>query len=124
MIFLNRIGPSYVIKQKNFFSNVKIDKNMTLEEAIKSKPTVVVEFFASWCPHCQRMMPIVEQIRELLDGKVDIYQLDIEENEQAAKASGAQSVPTFIVFRDGREVWRQSGEMDADYLLGHIEKYV
>lgn len=97
---------------------------MNYSELINSSKTVLVEFYASWCPHCQRMMPIVEQIRELLDGKVDIYQLDIEENEQAAKASGAESVPTFIVFRDGREVWRQSGEMDADYLLGHIEKYV
>ena len=41
---------------------------------------VMVEFYATWCPHCQRMMPIVEQIRELMEGEVKIYQLDIDKN--------------------------------------------
>lgn len=97
---------------------------MNYTEAINSKPTVLVEFYASWCPHCQRMMPVVDQIKELLTGKVDVYQLDIDKNQQLANTEKVESIPTFIVYRDGKEVWRQSGEMEADVLLAHIQKYI
>lgn len=98
---------------------------MTYNEAIKSTPTaVLVEFYASWCPHCQRMMPIVEQIKELLDGKVDVYQFDIDENRELANKEKVESIPTFIVYKNGQEVWRNSGEMEADILLAHIQRYV
>lgn len=97
---------------------------MTYDEAIKSAPTVLVEFYASWCPHCHHMMPIVEQIKELLAGSVDVYQLDIDENKELADKESVQSIPTFIVYKDGREMWRQSGEMEAEVLLANVQKYV
>lgn len=83
----------------------------------------MVEFFASWCPHCQRMMPVVEQVKELLDGVVDIYQFDIDENEEAAKTEDVNGIPTFIVYKNGKEVWRQSGEIDGQELLAKIQSY-
>lgn len=104
--------------------NLKKCTIMTYEEVITSSPVVLVEFYASWCPHCRRMMPVVEQIKELVDGKATIVQLDIDDNGEVADKAGASSVPTFIIYSDGAEVWRQSGEMDADYLLGNIEKYL
>lgn len=97
---------------------------MEYTEAINSTPVVLVEFFATWCPHCQRMMPVVEQIKELLAGKVDVYQLDIDRNPDAADAEDVQSTPTFIIYRDGRQVWRESGEMDGQYLLSKIESFM
>ena len=97
---------------------------MTYNEIINSNKVVLVEFFASWCPHCQRMMPVVEQIKELLDGKADIYQFDIDENASAADAVGAESGPTFIIYRDGKEQWRESGEMDGQVLLSKIQSYL
>ena len=84
----------------------------------------MVEFFATWCPHCQRMMPVVEQIKELLDGRTDIYQFDIDKNQEAADSLNVESLPTFIVYRDGKEVWRHSGEMDGQVLLSKIESYL
>lgn len=97
---------------------------MNYNDVIKSSKVVMVEFYASWCPHCQRMMPIVEQIKELLNGQVDIYQFDIDENTATAEAVGADSVPTFIIYRDGKEVWRESGEMDGQVLLSKIQSYL
>lgn len=97
---------------------------MTYDEAIVSKPTVLVEFYASWCPHCHRMMPIVDQIKQLLEGQIDVYQLDIDENKELAEQQKVHSIPTFIVYKDGIEQWRQSGEMQADVLLAHIQKYL
>ena len=97
---------------------------MNYTEVINSSKVVLVEFFASWCPHCQRMMPIVAQIKELLAGKVDVYQFDIDQNQELAAREGADSIPTFIVYRDGKEVWRESGEMDGQVLLSKIESYL
>ena len=96
---------------------------MNYNEVIKSSPVVLVEFFASWCPHCQRMMPIVAQIKELLAGQVNVYQYDIDDNSELASEEGADSIPTFIIYKDGKEVWRESGEMDGQVLLSKIESY-
>lgn len=97
---------------------------MDYNNIIDSSKVVMVEFFATWCPHCQRMMPVVEQIKELLDGRADIYQFDIDKNQEAADSLNVESLPTFIVYRDGKEVWRQSGEMDGQVLLSKIESYL
>ena len=97
---------------------------MDYNEIIKSSPVVMVEFFASWCPHCQRMMPIVAQIKELLEGSVNIYQFDIDQYGDLAQAEGADSVPTFIIYKNGKEQWRESGEMDGQVLLSKIQSYL
>lgn len=97
---------------------------MNYTEAINSSKVVLVEFFASWCPHCQRMMPIVEQIKELLAGQVNVYQYDIDQNTELASEEGADSIPTFIIYEDGKEKWRESGEMDGQVLLSKIESYL
>ena len=97
---------------------------MTYNQAITSTPAVLVEFYASWCPHCQRMMPVVEQIKILLEGSADIYQFEIDENRELADAQKVESIPTFIVYKDGNELWRRSGEIDADVLLSEVRRYI
>ena len=57
---------------------------MTYSDVIKSDKVVLVEFYASWCPHCQRMMPVVAQVKELLAGRVPVYQFDIDQNTGVA----------------------------------------
>lgn len=90
-------------------------------QIIKSKPAVLVEFFASWCPHCKRMAPVVEQIKTLVGDSAAVYQFDIDEFPDLAEKNGADTVPTFIVYRDGAEVWRHSGEIDGQDLYSHVE---
>ena len=97
---------------------------MDYKEIIRSSEVVLVEFYASWCPHCQRMMPIVAQIKELLAGTVNVYQFDIDENAGLAQEEGADSVPTFIIYKDGKEQWRESGEIDGQVLLSKIQSYL
>lgn len=96
---------------------------MDYAELIRSNSTVVVEFYASWCPHCQRMMPIVDQIKTLLGGSVPIYQFDIDENQQLSEEASVESIPTFIIYNNGTEMWRHSGEIEGDVLYGKIEAF-
>ncbi|MCM1111476.1 MAG: thioredoxin family protein [Clostridium sp.] len=97
---------------------------MEYTEAIRTTPVVLVEFYADWCPHCRRMMPVVEELRELLAGSVDIYQIDIEANAELADIEQVNSTPTFIIYRDGKPVWRESGEIDGQYLLSKIQSFM
>lgn len=93
------------------------------QSLVSSAPTVLVEFFATWCPHCRRMMPIVADVRELIGQTVPVYQLDIDQNQEAAEFAGADSVPTFIIYRNGSPVWRYSGEIDGNVLLQKIQQF-
>ena len=102
----------------------KIINTMKYTEAINSTPVVLVEFYATWCPHCRKMMPVVEEIKELLAGQVDIYQLDLDENQELADVEQIRSTPTFIIYRDGKPVWRESGEMDGQFLLDKIQSFL
>ena len=92
---------------------------MTYDEAIKQTPVVLVEFFASWCPHCRKMMPVVDQVKELLDGSAAVIQLDIDENKELAQQEEVEGIPTFIIYSNGEEQWRHSGEIDGN---SHISK--
>ena len=96
---------------------------MTYEEIMKA-PVVLMEFYATWCPHCNRMAPVMEQIRELLDGQAPVVQVDIEKEPQLSDEFDIDSTPTFIVFKNGEPVWRHSGEMDGNMLLAKVQSYL
>lgn len=93
-------------------------------DLISSSRVVMIEFYATWCPHCQRMMPVIAQIRELLGSSAEIYQLDVDQDSEAAEAENVTSTPTFVIYRDGEQVWRHSGELDGNILLQKIQQFV
>lgn len=96
---------------------------MTYDEVIKQTPVVLVEFYATWCPHCRKMMPVVEQVKELLDGSAAVVLLDIDDNKNLAHEAEVDVIPTFIIYRGGKEQWRHSGEIDGNALLAKIQSY-
>lgn len=95
---------------------------MNYIELTTSAPVVMIEFFASWCPHCRKMMPIVDQIRKQVDNRVAIHQLDIDANQAAADEASVESTPTFLIYNNGQLAWKQSGATTADILLEKINK--
>ena len=77
------------------------------EKVLQAPHKVLVEFFAAWCPHCQRMMPVVEQVKELLQGRVKVYQFDIDENKsKAGEAYGARALPgqMLLFYRPSKDI--------------------
>ena len=97
---------------------------MTYDELIKSQPLVLVEFYATWCPHCQAMEPVVRKVAETLEGKCKVQQLDVDQNQEACDKENITGTPTFILYKDAKEVWRQSGEMSGKELLDTVERYM
>ena len=94
---------------------------MDSNSIINSNNVVLVEFFATWCPHCKRMIPVMEEVKKLLGNRVPVYTIDIDENEKEAEDNKIETIPTFIVYHNGNQVWRHSGEIDKQDLIGHVE---
>lgn len=96
-----------------------------LNGLLKSEVPVLVIFFATWCPHCQRMEPIWNDL-ERKEGKklrVERYDIDAPENVKLIEYYKVTSIPTMLLFRDGDQVWRQSGEMAEAELAEVVNRF-
>lgn len=94
---------------------------MDYSQEISSSQYVLVEFYAIWCPHCQRMMPIVDDIKTLLADQLKVLQFDVDKNSELADREGVKALPTFLLYANGKEVMRETGEMPAEVLLQKIK---
>ena len=85
---------------------------------------VVVDFWAPWCAPCRMMAPAYEQAAARVEPRARLAKLDTEAEPDIAARFGIRGIPTLIVFKNGREVARQSGAMDQQTLVGWIESVV
>lgn len=84
------------------------DKNFD-ELVIKSNLPVLVDFFAEWCGPCKMAAPILEELGKDFEGKIKVGKLDVDAAINVAGKYGVQSIPTVIMFKDGKEVERKVG---------------
>ena len=90
-------------------------------EKINENKLVLVDFFATWCGPCRMQAPILERVKNELGDQVEIYKLDVDENEKTAKEFGVMSIPTLILFKNGKEVVKNVGLMSQEAVLEMIE---
>lgn len=88
----------------------------TFTEMINAEKPVLVDFFAEWCGPCQMMKPILTDLKGRIGEKASIIKVDIDKNRAAASAYQVMSVPTLILFKKGKQIWRQSGVVQATEL--------
>lgn len=95
-------------------------------ELIQGKTPVLVDYFATWCGPCKMMHPVFEELKKQLGDRIKILKVDIDApaNRANVAAQGVQAVPTLILFKEGKAVWRQSGALPAHELQKIIEKYL
>jgi len=85
----------------------------------KDKP-VLVDFFATWCGPCQTMTPILKEVKEDLGDNVKIIKIDVDINKALATKFQVRGVPTFMIFKNGKQVWRQAGLITKNELKQKI----
>lgn len=95
-----------------------------LQEMLDGTKPTLIEFYATWCPHCTAMMPVVAQLQDEIKDRANIVQFDGDQNEQLVEQYKVRSYPTWILFKDGQQVWRDSGSKPLSELKDMIERFV
>lgn len=95
-------------------------RNSEFDDVLKSK-LAVVDFSAVWCGPCQMLAPILEELSDEMDGEVDFYSADVDENRDLAYQFDIQSIPAIVIFSNGEEVERTVGFMPKDELKAFIK---
>jgi thioredoxin 1 len=101
---------------------VEIEEAKFDEAVLKSKTPVLVDFWAPWCGPCRMVAPIVEELAGEYDGKVSFYKVNVDNNHNVAGKYGVMSIPTLILFKDGKPVTNMVGYKPKDELKKSLDK--
>ncbi|MEW7289984.1 thioredoxin [Aquimarina sp. 2304DJ70-9] len=90
---------------------------------INSETPVLVDFFADWCGPCKVLAPILKQVKDELHESIKIVKIDVDKNQPLAAKYQVRGVPTMILFKEGKQLWRQSGVLQKNDIIEVINSY-
>lgn len=92
----------------------------SFQQLIQSPDPVLVDFYADWCGPCKAMQPVIQQVAEQVKGQARIIKVNIDQARSAASQYNVSAVPTFMLFKNGKVIWRHAGMIDRHSLLQTI----
>ncbi|MFV9549990.1 thioredoxin [Algibacter sp. PT7-4] len=95
----------------------------SFKSIVTSEDVVLVDFFGTWCGPCQALMPILKEVKDELGNAVRIVKIDIDKNQELATKYQVRSVPTMILFKNGKPKWRQSGVLQKKDIVNVIKTH-
>ncbi|MBQ0734743.1 thioredoxin [Aquimarina celericrescens] len=90
---------------------------------INSETPVLVDFFADWCGPCKVLTPILKEVKDELGDRIKIVKIDVDKNQPLSAKYQVRGVPTMILFKNGKQLWRQSGVLQKNDIVGVINSY-
>ena len=103
-------------------AEIKITSSNFEQEVLNSDVPVLVDFWAAWCGPCRMLAPAVAQIAAEMSGQVKVGKVNVDEEPELAQQFGIMSIPTVLVFKDGRKTASSIGLVPKAKLLALLEK--
>ena len=100
---------------------IEVTDSTFAQEVLQSTQPVLVDFWAVWCGPCRAVAPVVEEIAGDYEGKLKVMKLDVDDNPQTAAAYGVQSIPTLLVFKDGKQAERIIGAVPKKVIVDKLQ---
>jgi thioredoxin 1 len=105
-------------------SNKIVLDDATFQAGIAGDTPVIVDFWAEWCGPCKMVEPILEEIADEYSDKLVLAKLNIDENPQSAADNGVMSIPTMIVFKNGRKAKTIVGARPKHQMLKELAEFI
>ncbi len=99
-------------------------KDSDFEAVVGSSKAVLVDFWAEWCGPCRMLGPILEELAKEMGDKIDIVKMNIDENPEAPSSLGIRSIPTMMIFRDGKQLSVKIGALPKNSIKEWIESSI
>jgi thioredoxin 1 len=96
---------------------------LSFKEILQSKTPVLIDFFATWCGPCKMMPPILDEVKHELKDDVRILKIDVDKNRELSTKWNIQSIPTLVLLKEGKIIWRQAGVVPANELISILQRY-
>lgn len=90
-------------------------------ELINQDVPVLVDFFAEWCGPCKMLAPVLKQVKDDLGDSISIIKIDVDKNQALASKYQVKGVPTMLLFKKGKQIWRRSGLLQKDEIINVIK---
>jgi thioredoxin 1 len=93
-------------------------------ELINTQVPVLIDFFTEWNEPSVSMHPVIRDVAAALGDKAKVIKIDIDKNQELADALRIKGLPTLMIYKEGKMIWRQSGELDANTIIGLVQEQI
>ena len=93
-------------------------------ELINAPIPVLIDFYTEWNEQSVSMHPVIRDVAAALGDKAKVIKIDVDKNQELADALRIKGLPTLMIYKEGQMIWRQSGELDANTIIGLVKEQI